>query len=973
MSVTSITSVPIYGQFPSGSSYPTVPGTSSTSTGTTSATGTTTTSSTSSATGTTSTSGTGTTTTSSSTTTPTPLVPAGSFTTAAGDLYHLSGLFEGLTGSNEAITSYQVALQGQAGDGSELLLNGVPVTTQTSFTPAQFAQLQFSAGSLNSSQTIVVSAQATGYNADGSVAGTVDSTPVALTANVTGDRSINALGSLVTLPTGSDASYVQIAQQSAVYTGYGTNKPPSVSAVGNFTSAAGDTFSIDSLFKATAPTGASIVSYEVAVAGTGGATGGTLYLNGTAVTTQTTFTAAEFNQLQYVAGSSGSSNIEVVAQTQPTDSSGNPLGLIDSPAVSITNSVTGDRSLNAASALITAPSGSDASFIAIAQEAAIFTGFGTNKPATTTSVGNFTSAAGDSFTVGDLFAAKAPANSTIAKYEVAVRGNNGATAGTLLLNGVATTQTSFTAAQLSQLQFVAGSSGSTDIELVAQTNVLDSSGNVVGQVDSAPISITNTVSGVRSINAAVALTTSPTGNDASTIEAAQTAAIFGGFSTYARPSINTVGNFTSDASSVFSVSNLFSASSSSTNPVNGYEVTVESPQGSAPAGGQLLLNGVDVTSQTTFTAAQFNQLQFVAGTSGSSAITVLAQSSIIDSSGNALGTVDSQALQITNTVSGATSANAATALLSAPNSSETAAIILEQEAGIYGGYGTYARPSLTSVGNFNSETGDSYTVGDLITATSTSSNPITNYEVQVTGNATLQLNGVDVTTQGNFTAAQLASLQFVTSSTAGDTANLVVVAQTDPTNSSGTPLGLIDSPAISLTATNTGTRSTNALTALTTLPSASDSNFVTTVQQAKIFSGFGAYKRPTLETSINTVDPSVSASSLATAIGAFQASGDALIPVTTTTTSASSATGTTSTSGSGSTVVSEAAPYSINSLFAGSIGQSASVGTFSANEVNLYLALFGLGSTAVGGEQQSGGNLSEQRFALTAYQKAQIL
>ncbi len=967
MSVTSITSVPIYGQFPTGTAYPTVPGTSSTSTGTSSATGTT---STSSATGTTSTSGSGTTTTSSSTA---PLVPAGSFTTAAGDLYDLSSLFKGLTGSNETITAYQVALQGQTGDGSQLLLNGVPVTTQTSFTPAEFAQLQFSAGSLNSSQTIVVSAQATGYNADGSVAGYVDSTPVALTANVTGDRSINALGSLVTAPTGSDFNYVLIPQQSGVYTGYGTNKPPTISTVGNFTSAAGDTFSVDSLFKATAPSGTSIASYEVAVEGTGGAAGGTLYLNGTAVTTQTSFTAAEFSQLQYVAGSSGSSNIEIVAQTQPTDVNGNPLGVIDSPAVSITNTVTGDRSLNAASALITAPTGGDASYISIAQQAAIFTGFGTNKPATVTSVGNFTSDAGDSFTVGDLFAAKAPANSTIANYEVAVRGDSGATAGTLLLNGVPTTQTIFTAAQLGQLQFVAGASGSTDIELVAQTNVLDSSGNVVGQVDSAPISITNTVTGVRSINAAAALTTFPTGNDASTIEAAQTAAIFSAFSTYARPTINTVGNFTSNGSSTFSLSNLFSASSKSSNPVTGYEVTVDSPQGAAPAGGQLLLNGVDVTNQTSFTAAQFGQLQFVSGTSGSSAITVLAESSIIDSSGNTLGTVDSQAVQITNTISGATSANAAAALISAPGPAETAAVILEQEASIYGGYGTYTRPSLTSVGNFNSETGDSYTVADLITASSASGNPITNYEIQVTGNATLQLNGVDVTTQGNFTAAQLASLQFVTSGTPGDTANLVIVAQADPTNSSGTPLGLIDSPAISLTATNTGTRSTNALTALTTLPSASESNFITTIQQAQIFSGFGAIKRPTLETTVNTIDPSVSAASLATAIGAFESSGDALIPVTTTTTSSSSATGTTSTSGSGSTVVSEAAPYSINSLFTGSIGQSASLGTFSANEVNLYLALFGLGSTAVGGQQESGGNLSDQRFALTAYQKAQIL
>lgn len=957
MSVASITSVPIYGQFPTGTSYPTVPGASSTSTGT------------SSATGTTSTSGTGTTTTASSTTTTTPLVPAGSFTTVAGDIYSLSSLFAGLTGSNETIAAYQVALQGQAGDGSRLLLNGVPVTSQTSFTPAQLGQLQFQAGSQGSAQTLVVAVQANGYASDGSLTGTVDSLPVAITANVTGDRSINALGALITTPTGSDATYIQLAQESATYTGYGTNKPPTVNTVGNFTSAAGDTLSLSSLFSAKAPTGATIKSYEVAVEGIAGATAGTLYLNGVA-TTQTSFTAAQFNQLQYVAGSSGSSNIEVVAQTQPVDSSGNPLGLIDSAAVSITNSVTGDRSLNAANALITAPTGNDAKYLQIAQEASIFTGFGSNKPATVTSVGNFTSAASDSFSVGDLFTATASANSTITTYEVAVRGDAGATAGTLLLNGVATTQTSFTAAQLGQLRYVAGPSGSSDIILTAQSTVKDSSGNVVGYVDSPAVSITNTVSGQRSINAVSALTTTPTGNDASTIENVQSANIFSGFGSYKRPTISTVGNFTSEASAKFSVSNLYSATGTSNTPVDNYLVSVASAQGAAPAGGKLLLNGVDVTGQNSFTAAQFGQLQFVSGTSGSSTITVVAESTITDSNGNPAGTVDSQAIQITNSVTGATSANAATALTSTPNAAESAAIILEQEAGIYSGYGTNVRPRLTSVGNFTAKTSDSYTVGDLITASSTAANPITNYEVQVTGNATLKLNGVNVTTQGSFTQAQLASLQLVTSSTSGDTANLVVAAQIDPTNASGVPEGLIDSPSVSLTVTNGATRSTNAIAALTTLPSAADSNFVTVIQQAEIFSGFGSYKRPTLETTVNTQDASVAANLLANSIGAFQSGGDALIATATPTTSS---TGTTSTSGSGSTVLTEPAPYTINSLYSTSVGESASLGKLSTVSENLYLALFGIGSTAVGGQQISGNNLSEQRFALTAYQKAQIL
>jgi hypothetical protein len=144
---------------------------------------------------------------------------------------------------------------------------------------------------------------------------------------------------------------------------------------GVFTAQAGDTFSVSSLFTAAPPSGGSIAGYKVALGDDSG-NNGQLLLDGKNVTGQTTFTADEFAQLQYVAGANGSSqSLEVVAQSGTLNKDGSISNEIDSPAVQITASVTGTRSINAANALITQPTGTDANEIAIAQQASIFTGF----------------------------------------------------------------------------------------------------------------------------------------------------------------------------------------------------------------------------------------------------------------------------------------------------------------------------------------------------------------------------------------------------------------------------------------------------------------------------------------------------------------------------------------------------------------------------------------------------------------------
>jgi hypothetical protein len=86
---------------------------------------------------------------------------------------------------------------------------------------------------------------------------------------------------------------------------------------GNFTGVTGDVYRMSDLFKAHAPTGQAIVGYRVALGDVApGDTGGTLTLGDEDVSARTSFTAAEFAQLTYTAGTDGAwQNLVVVAQT----------------------------------------------------------------------------------------------------------------------------------------------------------------------------------------------------------------------------------------------------------------------------------------------------------------------------------------------------------------------------------------------------------------------------------------------------------------------------------------------------------------------------------------------------------------------------------------------------------------------------------------------------------------------------------
>jgi len=629
------------------------------------------------------------------------LATVGNLSAAAGDLFFLGDLYTATAPTGKTIAGYKVALRNdqKAPNDGQLLLGDKDVTGQLSFTADEFSRLHFKAGAAGSQQDLVVVAQVGTRLTNGSLSNVIDSPAVQITASVTGTRSINATGALLTQATGSDANFVNTAQETNIFTGFGQPRP-SLATVGNLSAAVGDLFAVNDLYTATAPTGKTIAGYKVALRnGQDAPNGGQLLLGDKDVTGQLSFTADEFSRLHFKAGPAGSQqDLVVVAQLGTRLASGTLSNVIDSPAVQITASVTGTRSINATGALLTQATGTDIDFVNIAREASIFTGFGQARPSLAT-VGNLSAAAGDLFSLGDLYAATPPIGSLIAGYKVALRSDQGAPNGGQLLLGDkdVTGQLSFTADEFSRLHFKTGPSGSQqDLVVVAQLGTRLASGTLSNVIDSPAVQITANVTGTRSINATGALRTQATGSDANFVNTAQEASIFTGFG-QARPSLATLGNLSAAAGDLFFLGELYTATAPSGSTIAGYKVALRSDQ-EIPNNGQLLLGDRDVTGQLSFTADEFSRLHFKAGAAGSQQdLVVVAQVGTRLTNSSLSNVIDSPAVQITANVTGTRSINATGALLTQATGPDANFVNTAQEASIFTGFGQ-TRPSLATVG-----------------------------------------------------------------------------------------------------------------------------------------------------------------------------------------------------------------------------------------------------------------------------------
>ena len=127
---------------------------------------------------------------------------SGTFTAAAGDLYSLRHLYTATAPTGSSIAGYKVALRSDQAppNSGQLLLGDKDVTGQLSFTADEFSRLHFKAGPSGSQQDLVVVAQL-------------------------GTRPLNGIGALLTRAIGSDASFVNTAQEASIFIGFGKARP----------------------------------------------------------------------------------------------------------------------------------------------------------------------------------------------------------------------------------------------------------------------------------------------------------------------------------------------------------------------------------------------------------------------------------------------------------------------------------------------------------------------------------------------------------------------------------------------------------------------------------------------------------------------------------------------------------------------------------------------------------------------------
>ena len=147
------------------------------------------------------------------------------------------------------------------------------------------------------------------------------------------------------------------------------------------TAEAGDHFALWDLFSAGREAWDATTQYRVALrADPETPAGGRLLLDGSDVSDRMGFTRDEFLRLRFEAGAQGSrTDLLVVARRV-----GSGGAVTDSPAVQVTATTTGSRSLNAAEALRTEAGADEAAFVRIAKEAALYRATGTGGPTLTT-------------------------------------------------------------------------------------------------------------------------------------------------------------------------------------------------------------------------------------------------------------------------------------------------------------------------------------------------------------------------------------------------------------------------------------------------------------------------------------------------------------------------------------------------------------------------------------------------------------
>jgi hypothetical protein len=246
------------------------------------------------------------------------------------------------------------------------------------------------------------------------------------------------------------------------------------------------------------------------------------------------------------------------------------------------------------------------------------------------------------------------------------------------------------------------------------------------------------------------------------------------------------------------------------------------------------------------------------------------------------------------------------------------------------------------VGDFTAQAGDLFALNSLYDAGGGVFAEGAFYRVAMrddpsgTGGGRLILNGEDVTGRTEFTGLEFNALQFL-AGPAGSAQDLLVVARTARADGSGGLTGIVDSPAVEITARVTGTRSINAMGALRS-PEETSSGFDRIVRDAEVY---GTSSAPILSTPIRPDDPVLSAGALSAAVGAYRATGGVM------------ATG----------------ALDLTALFGSALGGSRIGNPAATAELTRLSGLVTLlGGSSVGGVRSAGTDLSRQsQVAVQAY------
>jgi hypothetical protein len=176
-----------------------------------------------------------------------------------------------------------------------------------------------------------------------------------------------------------------------------------------------------------------------------------------------------------------------------------------------------------------------------------------------------------------------------------------------LLNGAAIPSehsTFFTATEFSHLAYQFGDDQTQQgLVVVAQTGKLLSNGTLSMVTDSQAVQIIANVTGIRSMNAMAALTTTPGGADADVTALVKEANVFTGIGS-GRPTLSTAGNFTAVTGDTYRLGELFKGKAPTGQSIAGYRIAL------GAGNGQLLLNGAAMPSDHSilFTATEFSHL-----------------------------------------------------------------------------------------------------------------------------------------------------------------------------------------------------------------------------------------------------------------------------------------------------------------------------------------------------------------------------